>query len=109
MILISVTDLNVIAKNVVVGYLEAAYAGSFRFSLLHLEEVILAAGAKVAEIVKLCVNACTDNRPLAYLDCGFRRHHALDFLHKGGAAFHPLEEFSKGFGAIGQPFSYRGR
>ena len=48
LILISVTDLNIIAKNIVVGYFKAAYAGSFRFPLLHLEKIILTACAEVA-------------------------------------------------------------
>ena len=109
LVLVGVTDLNVIAKNIVVGYFKAAYTGSFHLPLLHLEKVILTPRAEAAEFVKICVDARADNRPLTNLDCRFRSHHALDFLHKGGAVLHSLEEFCKGLGAIGQSFPYGGR
>ena len=103
LVLVGVAHLNVIAKNVVVGNFQGRYARALRLPLLHLQEVVLAAGAQGAELVQFRIYAGADDRALPHLHGGFRGHHAPDFLQEFLAVAQALELLGQGLGAL-QPF-----
>ena len=61
LVLVGVADLDVVAEDVVVGYLERGYAGGLGLALLHLQEVVLAAVGYLAELVELVADAAGDD------------------------------------------------
>ena len=100
---VGVAHLDIVAENVVVGDFERGDSGAFGLPLLHLQEVVLAAGAHPAQFVQLGVHPFGDYRPLANLDGRFRVHDPHDFLQQPVAVAEAFQQFGEGLGSL-QPF-----
>ena len=87
-----VAHLDVVAENVVVAYLEAADTGPLCLPFLHLQEITLASGGDVAELVEPAVHTAGYHLALAYLHGGILRHGGADLAQQGAAVLHALEQ-----------------
>ena len=99
---IGVADFDIVTENIVVGYFEGTDAGAFGLPLLHLQEIILAAGAEGAEFVQFRIHARADDGALPHLDGRLRRQGPQDIGQELFAALEAAQQLSQGIRSLGE-------
>ena len=66
LLLVGVTNLDVIAEDIVEGHFQRRYPGAFALALLDLHQVILAAVGNLPQFIKFSVNSFADESTLVH-------------------------------------------